>query len=212
MKFLSNKFIGIFLIFIGVLISLYFYNSLPNVLVSHWGLYGEPNGYSSKAVALFIMPTIASVLYALFLFLPKLDPLHKNIKLFEGHYTMFINFILFFLLYLHVLTIAWNLGYKFNFIVFLAPAFSALSYFLGILLENAKRNWFIGIRTPWTLSSDEVWDKTHKLGSKLYKYTAILPLLGIIFQPLAFILVVSSLVGVSLFLVFYSYWIFRSIN
>ena len=84
-----------------------------------------------------------------------------------------------------------------------------MTYSIGILLEKAKRNWFIGIRTPWTLSSDKVWDKTHKLGSKLYKYAAVFPLLGIVFQNYAFYLTIFSLVGVSLYLVVYSYLEFK---
>lgn len=211
MKILSNKFIGICLVFVGLLVSLNFYNSLPATLVSHWGLYGEPNGYSSKNLALFIMPVISIFLYGLFLFLPKLDPLKKNIETFREQFNFFVNFIIAFLLYLHILTIFWNLGYEFNFVTFMSPAFAVLSYSIGALLEKAKRNWFVGIRTPWTLSNDTVWDKTHKLGSKLYKYAAIFPLLGIILSNLAFFLTIVPLVGVSLFLVVYSYLEFKKI-
>jgi len=181
----------------------------PQVVVSHWGLYGEPNGYSSKSVALFIMPVIATAMYIVFLILPKVDPLKKNIDSFRGQFNFFINFIIVFLFYLHLLTIVWNLGYEFNFVLMLTPALSLLCLALGVLLEKAKRNWFIGIRTPWTLSSDKVWDKTHKLGSKLFKIAAIFPLLGLVFQQGAFYLTIFSLVGVSIFLVIYSFLEFR---
>lgn len=209
---MKNKNISAVIIIISFLVSVGFYNIVPQRMVSHWGLYGEPNGFSSKNLALFIMPVIGLFMYLLFLFLPKLDPLKKNIKIFEGEFNLFINFLLIFLFYIHILTIVWNLGYTFNFILFLTPAFSLLSYSIGVLLEKAKRNWFIGIRTPWTLSSDEVWDKTHKLGSKLFKYAALLPLLGMVFQNYAFYLTIFSLVGVSLYLVVYSYLEFKKVE
>ena len=206
MVILKSKLTPVFIIVAAFLLSICFYNLLPQRIVSHWGLYGEPNGMSDKSIALFMMPIIGTFMYILFLFIPKLDPLKKNIKSFEGQFNIFINGILLFLFYIHTLMIVWNIGYQFNFILFLTPAFSLLSYSIGILLEHAKRNWFIGIRTPWTLSSDKVWDKTHKLGSRLYKYAAIFPLLGIVFQNYAFYLTIFSLVGVSLYLFIYSYF------
>ncbi|KKQ26123.1 MAG: hypothetical protein US39_C0002G0049 [Microgenomates group bacterium GW2011_GWC1_37_12b] len=209
MVILKSKLTPVFIIVAAFLLSICFYNLLPQRIVSHWGLYGEPNGMSDKSIALFMMPIIGTFMYILFLFIPKLDPLKKNIKSFEGQFNIFINGILFFLFYIHTLMIVWNTGYQFNFILFLTPAFSLLTYSIGILLEKAKRNWFIGIRTPWTLSSDKVWDKTHKLGSKLYKYAAVFPLLGIVFQNYAFYLTIFSLVGVSLYLVVYSYLEFK---
>jgi len=73
-----------------------------------------------------------------------------------------------------------------------------LFYYCGILVENAKRNWSIGIRTPWTLSSEKIWEKTHRVGGKLFKIAGVIALLGIFFQryTLFFILVPSIIVAV----------------
>ena len=65
---------------------------------------------------------------------------------------------------------------------FIIPAFAVLLFYIGILIKHAKRNWFIGIRTPWTLSSDKVWDKTHALGGKLFQVSAVITLGGIFFD------------------------------
>jgi len=88
------------------------------------------------------------------------------------------------------------------------PAMAILFYYAGILIQNAKRNWFIGIRTPWTLSSEGVWEKTHKLGSKLFKIAAVLILLTL-FAPDYFLYSVFLLIAFSLYLVLYSYLEFR---
>jgi uncharacterized membrane protein len=73
-------------------------------------------------------------------------------------------------------------------------------------MENAKRNWFIGIKTPWTISNDVVWEKTHKLGGKLFKVAAALSLLGIFFGELAFWFTILPVMAFSVYLLFYSYF------
>ena len=65
--------------------------------------------------------------------------------------------------------ITWNMGVQFNMTQFFVPAIGILFFYIGTILKYTKRNWFVGIRTPWTLSSDVVWEKTHKLGGKLFK-------------------------------------------
>jgi uncharacterized membrane protein len=112
----------------------------------------------------------------------------------------------YFLFYIHLLTIFWNSGYTFNMLTFLSPALAILFYSTGILIENAKRNWFIGIRTPWTMSSDKVWDKTHKLGGKLFKIVGILALLAIFFESYAILIIVVPVIIVSIYTIVYSYF------
>jgi len=85
------------------------------------------------------------------------------------------------------------------------PAMAALFYYCGILVENAKRNWFIGIRTPWTLSNEKVWEKTHKLGGKLFKAAAIIILFGIVLKGYALLFILVPVIFVSFYLIVYSY-------
>jgi uncharacterized membrane protein len=89
------------------------------------------------------------------------------------------------------------------------PALAILFFYLGILVENTKRNWFIGIRTPWTLSSDKIWDKTHKFGGKLFKIGALVSLIGIFFKDLGFLFVLVPIFLISIYLIVYSYLEFR---
>jgi len=86
------------------------------------------------------------------------------------------------------------------------PIFALLNFFIAFLCYKAQPNWFIGVRTPWTLSSDTVWFKTHALGSKLFMATGILTLIGIIIPSISFLLMVIPLIAVALFLVVYSYF------
>lgn len=204
------------LIFLIVLASfgvgIYFYPQMPVVMASHWNIQGQVDGYLPKFWALFLLPFILLITIFLFLTIPKIDPLRKNILKFEKYYQGFIILIVIFLFYLYLLTIVWNRGFKFDFISAIILPFAILFYFTGVLLEKAKRNYFIGIKTPWTLASDEVWNKTHRLGGKLFKISAFITLSGLLFPQYAFYLVILPVLLFSLFLVVYSYLQFWKSN
>jgi uncharacterized membrane protein len=130
--------------------------------------------------AAFLMPLMTTGLFLLLMAVPSIDPLKANIAQFRGIYNTFIVLFLVYMLYIYALTLAWNLGYNnFDMGQAMLPAMSLFFIFLGVLIGRAKRNFFIGIRTPWTLSSDTVWAKTHALGSKLFIGAGILSLLSI---------------------------------
>ena len=97
----------------------------------------------------------------LFVAIPRIDPLKANIEKFRTFYDRFVVLFMVFFFYFYLLTILWNMGVQYNFNQVLAPAFGGLFYYIGVMIEHAKRNWFVGIKTPWTLSSENVWDKTH---------------------------------------------------
>lgn len=208
----KSSIIVLSILIISFLIGIYFYYQFPDKIVSHWDSQGQPNGYMSKFWGLFLMPLISVALFLLFMLLPKIDPLKNNIKKFRNYFDGFIIIIFIFLFYLYILTILWNLGLKFNMILFLIPAFAVLFYYAGILIEHAKRNWFIGIRTPWTLSSEKVWNKTHKLGAKLFKVSAIIILLGLIFQKYAIWFIIIPIIFSVIDTTVYSYFEYKKLR
>jgi uncharacterized membrane protein len=212
MKIKTSKLISFLIIIVSFGVACYFYPLLPDTMVSHWGAQGEADGYSSKAFGLFFMPILATFFTALLMLIPKLDPLKKNIEDFQDSFDWFIVAFNLFLFYLYALTIVFNLGYTFNMIVFLAPSFAFLFYYMGIMISKAKRNYFIGIRTPWTLASDKVWEKTHKLGGLLFKLSAVFLLLSIFNPGLGFLTFIVYILAISLWLVIYSYLEFRKLN
>jgi uncharacterized membrane protein len=90
------------------------------------------------------------------------------------------------------------------------PFIGVLFIFIGVLMRKAKRNFFIGIRTPWTLSSDRVWDETHRIGAILFMASGALAILGGFFGGMiAFWLMFVPLIGSSVFLIVYSYVLYR---
>lgn len=190
-------------------VSAFFYPQLPDKLASHWNAAGQADGYSSKFWGLFLLPIIALAFSIMLLFIPRLDPLKANVEKFKSYYYGFIIVFLLFFLYLHVLTIVFNMGYTLNMTLFLIPAFAAMFYFMGVMVSKAKRNYFIGIRTPWTLASDTVWDKTHALGGKLFKIAALISLIGLLFGQYAIWFMMAPVMLASIVTIVYSYVVFR---
>ena len=175
-------------------------------MASHWNFQGEVDGYISKFWGLFLMPFISVGLFLLFVFIPKIDPLKVNIEKFRKYFDWFIVLIALFLFYIYLLTVFWNIGSRFDMGQFTIPALGILFYYCGVLIENAKRNWFIGIRTPWTLSSDSVWEKTHKIGGKLFKIAGIIAVFGIFFPNYTFLFVLIPVISVAIYTAAYSYF------
>ena len=209
MRSIRSELLIAIIIVLSFAIAGYFYPQMPERIASHWNARGEVDGYMSKFWGLFLMPFISLVLSALLLAVPKIDPLKANIEKFKTYYYGFVILVLVFLLYLYLLTIFWNLGFRFNMVRLLTPAFGVLFFLCGVLIGKAKRNWSIGIRTPWTLSNEKVWDKTHLIGAKLFKLAGLVTLLGVFFQHYAILFVLIPVISVSLFTVVYSYFEYR---
>ena len=204
----TNIFIFI-VILASFVIGAYFYPQFPDKIASHWNVQGHVDGYMSKSWGLFLLPMILLVMWLMFILIPKIDPLKHNIEKFRKYFDAFIALIVLFLFYLYILTIFWNMGARFDMGRALMPAMGILFYFAGILINHSKRNWFIGIRTPWTLSSDNVWDKTHQLGAKLFKIAGVIAFLGIFFPKIAFWLVIIPIILFAVFVSVYSYILYK---
>jgi len=187
----------------------YFYPQMPQSMASHWGIGGRVNGYMPKFWGVFLLPIMTLALWLLFLLIPKIDPLKSNITQFKKYFDRFVGLIVLFLFYIYLLTIAWNLGYRFEVSRFMVPALAVLFYGAGSLIEHAKPNWFIGIRTPWTLSSAVVWEKTHRVGGQLFKAAGILALGGLFFPALTFYFVFFPVIAVAMFTLIYSWAIYQ---
>ena len=193
-------------ILLSFIIGIYFYPQMPEKIASHWNAQGQVDGYMSKFWGLFLMPLLSMMLFLLFIAIPKIDPLKHNIEKFREYYDGFVVLIIVYLFYVYLLTIFWNIGIRFSMVQPLAPAMGILFYYIGILIENAKRNWFIGIRTPWTLSSEKVWEKTHKIGGKLFKIAGIIAFIGVFFQRYVLFFILVPIILVAAYTIIYSYF------
>jgi uncharacterized membrane protein len=197
----------VFFILAGV-----FYPLMPEMMASHWNVKGDADGMMSRFWGLFLFPLISLGITAILLAVPKIDPLKANIQKFKGYYYGFIIAFLAYFLYIYILTLVWNLGWKFNFSLTVVPAIGILVIIVGMLVSKAKRNFFIGIRTPWTLSSDEVWDRTHRLGGRLFKIAGIIIILLSIVPEIAIYVLLGLILSIVIWLVVYSYTLYRRLG
>ena len=188
------------------------YGSMPAEMASHWNARGIADGTMSRFWGMFLVPFMSLGLSALLLAIPRIDPLKANIQKFQGYYYGFIIAFLVYFLYIYLLTLAWNLGWTFNFSTAIIPSIGFLMFFIGLMLGKAKRNFFIGIRTPWTLSNDEVWDRTHRLGGTLFKISGVIVILLAFLPRVAILGLIVLMFGTTIGLVIYSYVIYRKLG
>jgi len=184
----------------------------PEQMAVHWNEQGVADGYGSRFMGIWFLPLMTIGLTLLLLGIPRIDPLKKNIDQFKKEYYTFILLFVFFFIYLHGISLLFNLGVQFNLLTVMIPAFAGFFYYIGVMMEKAKRNYFIGVRTPWTLADDEVWNETHRVGAKGFKIGGVITLLGVVFPSLAIWLMMVPLLVVSVFIVVYSYVVFRRLH
>lgn len=187
------------------------YPTLPAQLVSHWNAAGQPNGHLGKFWVVFLLPLIMLGMGALWAFLPNVDPIAKGYKGFRYVYDFIWFLIVAFLAYVYALMLGANLGWTFDMLKAIYVALGFLIAIIGSLLPYIRRNWFMGIRTPWSLSSDAVWEKTHRLAGQLFR-TAGLLIFAAAFvssHTVALWLVAAPLAVAVLVPVVYSYLVYR---
>ena len=201
----NTQIASIAIVALTFLAGLYVYPLLPEKVASHWNAAGDVDGYMGREIGAFFMPVIGLFMLGLFYVLPLLDPMNKNYAAFRKEYDAFVSLIIGFMAYIYALTLAYNLGYAFNLTQFMAPAFAVLFYYAGAMMEKAKQNWFVGVKTPWTLSSERVWNKTHAIAGKMFKAAGIIALLGIVMPAVGLIASVAVLLAAAVFSVVYSY-------
>jgi len=184
------------------------YNAAPERLIVHWNASGVANGFGSKLTGLVLLPVMIALMYALFLLIPRIEPLGENLEKFKMQYAGLKLVFTAFMCALYIMTVLVNLGVgTISIPAFMLVAMSVLFYYLGWMMKYCKRNYFVGIRTPWTLSSDSVWDKTHKLGSAVFKALAVIFLIACLALPprLAFVTVILLILSAAFLLTVYSY-------
>jgi len=164
---MRSRWFGLVVAAVAVAVSIWAYPSLPPAVATHWNVRGPADGFSSRIVAVSIFPIVVLVMTGLFNVLPKVDPRRENYGKFLSTYWLIANAVIVFMLIGHGMIIATGLGYPVKIDRPLPIGLGVLFIVLSNYLTRVEPNWFVGIRTPWTLSSDTVWRKTHRTGGWL---------------------------------------------
>jgi uncharacterized membrane protein len=201
---------GIILVIVLTLaITVLTYPVLPDRIPSHWNINGDVDGYSSTLWGVLIVPLLMIPLTALLFLLPRVDPLRENYRKFRRYYDGFILVFAAFLFLVQLQILLSGLGYPVSPTIVFPIILGGLLIYLGFLIEHAEQNWFVGIRTPWTLCSERVWKKTHARGGTLFKIAGIIAIAGVLFGRYSLWFVLVPVLVVAVYLMVYSYLEFR---
>jgi len=206
--------IGISILFLMLIMSGYAWKQIPEgeKIPVHWGVDGQPDRYGSKFEGLLLMPIICTGLIGMFCGIPFIEPRRFNLVSSQKAYQAIVIGLLLFMAVIHGVTIqaALNRNVEMNLVVSLG--IGLLFLVIGNYMGKIRSNFFCGIRTPWTLSSELSWNKTHRLGGKLMMALGLLFMISPLLPGDDFpvFLVLGGVFGMVTVLVVYSFWIWKN--
>ena len=189
------------------------WQQIPEQVPTHWNVRGEPDEYGSRARGALLMPLVAVAVYVLMLFLPRIDPRRANYERFAGTYQWLLVLIVGAMVLLHLAMLGAFIGLPIAIDRAFPAVIGLLILGIGNLLPRARSNWWIGIRTPWTLSDERVWARTHRVAGYAFMAAGVALLLTAAIPAvfplwLAIALAVSAGLGPAV----YSYFLWRSLR
>jgi len=192
-----------------VLFCLWARSRLPDMpIATHFGLDGQPDGYMPRDVGLAFGPILMLVFGLLLWILPAVSPKNASLKRSQSAFDAAQLAIIAFLAVVHIVVVLKALGVQVDTISILTLGAGFLFLIIGNLLPKTRFNYFMGVRTPWTLSDERVWDKTHRLAGPLFMLTGLAIVLAacLLPQPWQMGVLLAAAVGASLVSCIYS-WI-----
>jgi uncharacterized membrane protein len=188
------------------------YPSMPAVFPTHWGLSGAADAWSHKSlVSVFVQPLIALGLYGLLVFLPRLDPKRRNLLRSIGSYNLLVDAIMVFFAGIFALTTTAAFQPRLEVGGFIFAGVGLLFVVLGFVMRGVKRNTTFGVRVPWTLADEVMWDKTNALGGRLFAGAGLVTVAAaFLTPPWNAVVMMTCVLGVVAVLLVYSWVLYRS--
>lgn len=171
--FLKREWVIWILILSPIVFVLMYWADFPEKVPMHWNMNNEVDRYGGKW-ALFLSPGLNLGIYFLLLFIPKIDPRKKNYDLFSGTYWFFRIILSAILALLGFVTALASKGVEMNVGLIVITAVTSLFLLIGNQMGRIRPNYFVGVRTPWTLNNEEVWAKTHRATGRVWVIASLL--------------------------------------
>ena len=187
------------------------WNRVPDRIPVHWNAAGEVDGYGGRFMGLLLIPLVTLGMQLLFMVLPAIDPRRANYEGFGKVYGILCSAIVTFMGAVYAATTLVALGHRIDMARVITVSLGLLFLVLGSLLGRVRPNWFVGIRTPWTLSSTRSWEKTHCLGGRLFAACgAVILLCGLVRPAWGVFVMLGTILPSTLAMTAYSYFVWRS--
>ncbi|MFZ0037817.1 MAG: SdpI family protein [Candidatus Acidiferrales bacterium] len=142
------------------------YPHLPSLVPTHWNLHNRPDGYSPKWVLFLFGPGLMAASMLLMYFLPWLSPKNFEVDSFRSTYLQIMLMLVTMLGYFSVVVLWAGIGHPLNMGRAIVGGVCLIFALLGNLMGKVRRNFYIGVRTPWTLANERVWNATHRVAAK----------------------------------------------
>jgi len=199
---------------IMLLLTAYAWHELPQDarVPIHWGVDGTVDGYAGKALGLLLLPGVMAFLMALFLGLSAFEPRRSHLSQSWKAIGAIWTGLSLFLVVVHSVMVWAALGHAVDVSLVIVLGTGALLCVTGNYMGKVRSNYFVGVRTPWTLSSEVAWNKTNRLGGKLLVATGVLAIVAGLTLGIAVTLavVLASVIATAAITVAYSYHIWKT--
>jgi uncharacterized membrane protein len=183
------------------------YPHLPPSVATHWDIHNQPNGYSPKWALYLIGPGLMAGTILLMYFLPWLSPKHFEVDSFQPTYLRIMLMLVSMLAYFYAVILWAGVGHPLNVGRAIIGGVCLLCALLGNVMGKIRRNFYIGVRTPWALANERVWNATHRFAAKTFVVGGLaglaLTAAGLDGWPTFVALMAGALVPVVYSLVFY---------
>jgi uncharacterized membrane protein len=201
-----RRWLPLLLIAVAIAFSLAVYSRLPERVPVHWGISGTPDRYGSRLEGAFLLPGIMAALLALLWWFPSRDPRAANIAKFRDSYDLIVASLMAFMTALHVLLLGSALGWPVNVTTVVLLGVGVLFVILGNVMPRARSNFIFGIRTPWTLSNEMVWSRSHRVGGFAMVAAGLVTIASaFVGEPWGYIIAFASLMVAGIVPIVYSY-------
>jgi uncharacterized membrane protein len=212
-SFVKRDWYILLLVAAGFVLGACFYPRLPARVPIHWDASGNVNGYGSRLAGAFIIPLLNLGVYLLFVVLPHIDPRAKNYDKFNSSYQVIKCLVIATLLGMQAVALLVATGVPININIIAGISVSILLIVIGNVMGRFRHNYFVGIKTPWTLANEEVWRKTHRMAGPIWILGGIANLALVIWGGAAEEIGLISIVAVLVLVPFvYSYLAFQKIG
>jgi len=213
MKLTALLFTTIALVIVSAVVGAALYDRLPDQVPMHFDLHGKPNGFTAKRFAVVTAPAALALIGLVLLALPRISPKGYRLEPFLRTYEI-IAIAAVVMTFTDVMMALWiGLGHHADVERVVNLGLGLLLVVIGNYLGKVTRNFFVGIRTPWTLASDEVWLRTHRIGGWLFVAGgAVILIAGFIGPASALAVTLSVIIAIALFLTVYSYVVYRRVE
>lgn len=192
-------------------VALWYEPKLPEKIPTHWNIKGEIDGWTEKPWGVYLLPIISTITSMFLMLLPKIAPKGFKLASAKSTYELIVLIMAIFMLAVMVLTFEASLSQEVNVNQWIMVGVGTLFVIIGNYLSKVPKNFFLGIRTPWTLASDEVWYKTHRFSAWVFILSGLLTVIGAIFQwPIIALIVILSSAG--LIPVIYSLLVYKQVE